>query len=182
MASATEQTRILSLLVLVVASLLSPLVTVAGGSPATSLDPNCWTPVGPNGENLICTSKGLPQCSKQYLDDIWGAGGSAPRIVPAADRDVDVVVQTSYQHGTGDDLILISSKRICYVTKAQEAAERRQQEGEDRRWRRDEQHRIAECEREPRQYDVLHTEPDGMGCWKTVDQCGETRGTVCGEQ
>jgi len=140
---------------------------------------DCWTPKGVNRGAMTCTSKGLPQCSKQYLDDIWGAGGNAPIAVPAADRDVDVVVQTSYQYGTGD---LISSKRICYVTKAQQAAGRRQQEAEYRRYRRKEQKRIAECERKPREEDAFHTEPDGMGCWKTVDQCGETRGTVCSGQ
>lgn len=126
---------------------------------------------------MTCTSKGLPPCSKQDLDGIWGAGGKV--VVSASDRDVDVVVQMSFQDKTGD---LIASKRICYFTKAQKAAERRQQEAEDRRWRRDEQHRIAECERKPRQYDVFHTEPDGMGCWKTVDQCGETRAAGCSEQ
>src|ERR1700688_4970567 len=86
---------------------------------ASSAD--CRSPGGLG--DMTCTSKGLPPCSKQDLDGIWGAGGKV--AVSASDRDVDVVVQMS-----GDR---ISSKRICYFTKAQEAAERRQQDAEDRR-------------------------------------------------
>jgi hypothetical protein len=164
----------------IVAMLLCMLSLRAYAEPSDSgATPSCWTS---DGVNLVCISKGLPQCSNQYLDNIWGAGGNSPLPVPAADRDVEVVVQEVINADEDHSVNLSRTKRICYFTKAQEAAERRRQDAEYRESRREEQQRIAECERKPREEDVFHTEPDGMGCWKTVDQCGETRGTVCSGQ